>query len=229
LKNPFRTEAAAFHFLWGTIGYFGLIAIASLINTWAGVVVFVLETGVLIGWWLTTRGDSEAPEKQAPPPHPPGEKRLLVIANETVGGPELLAELERHARGRQTDVLVVTPALNSPLRHWVSDEDAAREAAAARLEASLETMRAAGMNAHGEVGDSDPVQAIEDAIRTFAPDEIVISTHPEGRSNWLERGVVGSAKERFAVPVTHVVVDLEAEPEAAGVESASSAPGLSRS
>ena len=45
MKNPFRTEAAAFHFLWGTIGYFGLIAIASLINTWAGVVVFLLETG----------------------------------------------------------------------------------------------------------------------------------------------------------------------------------------
>ena len=55
MKNPFRTEAAAFHFLWGTIGYFGLIAIASLINTWAGVVVFVLETGILVGWWLTTR------------------------------------------------------------------------------------------------------------------------------------------------------------------------------
>ena len=44
---------------------------------------------------------------------------------------------------------------------------------------------------------------------------IVISTHPEGRSNWLERGVVTSARERFAVPITHVVVDLDAE--AAGV------------
>ena len=212
MKNPFRTEAAAFHFLWGTIAYFGLIAIASLINTWAGVAVFLLETGILVGWWLTTRGEEEAPEKQAAPVHPPGEKRLLVIANETVGGRELLAELERHARGRRTDVLVVTPALNTPLRHWVSDEDGAREAAAARLEASLETMRAAGMSARGEIGDSDPLLAIEDAIRTFAPDEIVISTHPEGRSNWLERGIVESAKERFDLPVTHVVVDLEAAP-----------------
>jgi GABA permease len=220
VKNPFRTEAAAFHFLWGTIAYFGLIAIASLINTWAGLVVFVLETGILIGWWLTTRGDRSAPDKQAPPPHPPGEKRLLVIANETVGGSGLLDELKLHARGRRTDVLVVTPALNSPLRHWVSDEDGAREAAAERLEASLEAMRAAGMNARGEVGDSDPVQAIEDAVRTFGPDEIVISTHPEGRSNWLERGVVVSAKERFDVPVTHVVVDLDLE--SARVESAAS-------
>src|SRR5262249_10853079 len=201
MKNPFRTEAAAFHFLWGAIVYFGLIAIASLINTWVGLAVFLLETGILVGRWLTTRGDEDTPEKQAPPPHPPGEKRLLVIANETVGGSELLAELRRRARGRKTEVLVVTPALNSPLRHWVSDEDRAREAAAARLEASLEAMRAAGMTAQGEIGDSDPVQAMADAIRTFAPDEIVISTHPEGRSNWLERGVVESAKERFALPV----------------------------
>jgi GABA permease len=223
MKNPFRTEAAAFHFLWGTIAYFGLIAIASLVNTWAGVVVFVLETGVLIGWWLTTRGDGSEPEKQVPPPHPPGERRLLVIANETVGGFELLAELKRRARGRTTAVLVVTPALNTPIRHWVSDEDGAREAAAARLEASLEAMRAAGMNSRGEVGDSDPVQAIADAIRTFAPDEIVISTHPEGRSNWLERGVVESAKERFDLPVTHVVVDLDAvgEPAASSGTTAS--------
>jgi GABA permease len=222
MKNPFRTEAAAFHFLWGVIGYFGLIAIASLINTWAGLAVFLLETGILVGWWLTTRGDSDAPVKQEAPPHPPGERRLLVIANETVGGSELLDELKRKARGRKTEVLVVTPALNSPLKHWVSDEDGAREAAAERLEASLEAIRAAGMKASGEVGDSDPVQAIEDAIRTFAPDEIVISTHPEGRSNWLERGVVETAKERFAVPVTHVVVDLEAaEP--------SSEPSQSRS
>ena len=51
-------------------------------------------------------------------------------------------------------------------------------------------MRAAGIEARGEIGDGDPLQAIEDALRTFAPDELVISTHPEGRSNWLERGVV---------------------------------------
>ena len=72
-------------------------------------------------------------------------------------------------------------------------------------------MHEAGIEARGEIGDGDPLQAIEDALRTFAPDELVISTHPEGRSNWLERGVVAGARERFALPVTHVVVDLEAE------------------
>jgi hypothetical protein len=52
---------------------------------------------------------------------------------------------------------------------------------------------------------------MEDALRTFGADEIIISTHPEGRSHWLERGVVEKARERFAVPITHVVVDLERE------------------
>jgi hypothetical protein len=78
---------------------------------------------------------------------------------------------------------------------------------------SVERLREAGVNVRGEVGDGDPVQAIEDALRTFGADEIIISTHPEGRSNWLERGVVESARERFAVPITHVVVDLEKERE----------------
>ena len=63
------------------------------------------------------------------------------------------------------------------------------------------------------VGDGDPLVAVDDAVRTFGPAEIVISTHPPGKSNWLERGVVEKARERFAVPITHVVVDLERERE----------------
>jgi nucleotide-binding universal stress UspA family protein len=110
-------------------------------------------------------------------------------------------------------VLVVCPALNSPIRHWASDEDAARAEAQERLEQTLARLREAGVNAQGEVGDSEPLQAIEDGIRTFGPDELIISTHPEGRSNWLEKGVVSGARERFALPITHVVVDLEAERE----------------
>jgi len=221
MRNPFRTEDAAFRFLLLAIVYFGLIAIASVINTWAGLAVFLLETGGLIAWWLTPRNAEEAPERRTPAAHPPGEKRLLVVANETVGGAELLDELKRHANGTKTEVLVVTPALNSPLKHWVSDEDGARAAAQGRLDASLDAMRAAGMNARGEVGDSDPLQAIDDALRTFAPDELVISTHPEGRSNWLEVGVVEGARERFDLPTTHVVVDLAAGgTEQAGAQAA---------
>ena len=71
-------------------------------------------------------------------------------------------------------------------------------------------MRLAGIDARGEIGDADPLLAIADALSRFAADEIVISTHPEGRSNWLERNVVKNAGERLAMPVTHVVVDVDA-------------------
>ena len=60
------------------------------------------------------------------------------------------------------------------------------------------------------MGDGDPLQAIEDAVRTFGPDEIVISTHPAGRSHWLERDVVGAARDRFDVTISPVVVDVDA-------------------
>jgi GABA permease len=210
MKNPFRSEEAAFRFVWLTIGYFALIAIASWIGRWVGVAVFVVLTAVGT-WWFMRRGDRERPVKETPAPSPAGEHRILVVANETVGGPELLSEIHDRSQGRRVSVLVVCPALNSPLRHWVSDEDDAREAAQARLDASLEAMRSAGVSADGEIGDGDPVQAIEDALRTFQPDELILSTHPPGRSHWLERGVVEKARERFELPLTHVVVDLEAD------------------
>lgn len=193
-----------------TIGYFALIVIGALINRWVGVAVFVvLSAGV--AFWLFRRGEREPPVKHAPAPSPPEEHRILVVANETVGGPELL-DAVREAAGPSSRVFVVSPALNSPLRHWASDEDEARVHAQERLGASLASMRASGLNAEGDIGDGDPIQAMEDAIRTFRPDELIVSTHPEGRSHWLERGVVERARERFAIPLTHVVVDLESPP-----------------
>ncbi len=211
MLNPLRSEAEAFRFLIASIVYFGAIVIASVAGgTWVGFGVFVALTGGVVGWWLHARRD-ERPEKTRARPHAAGERRLLVIANETVGGHTLRSAILEKSLDVREEVLVVTPALNSPLRHWVSDEDGARAAAQARLDISLSQLAEAGVQARGEVGDGDPLQAMEDALRTFGADEIIISTHPEGRSNWLERGVVEKARERFAVPITHVVVDLERE------------------
>jgi len=208
MKNPFRSEADAFRFVWLTIGFFALIVIGSLIDRRLGLAVFAVLAAVAL-WWLFRREEQEPPVKQTPAASPPDEHRILVVANETVGGPELLREIRERSEGKNARVLVVCPALNSPLRHWVSDEDQARANAQGRLDESLGSMRAAGLDADGEIGDGDPIQAIEDAVRTFRPDELVISTHPPGRSHWLERGVVDKARERFELPVTHVVVDLD--------------------
>lgn len=210
MKNPFRSEGDAFRFLWFVIGYGALIVIGSWINTWLGLAVFIVLTG-FAAWWGVLRGRGEGPVKHAPVPGPADEHRILVVANETVGGPELITEVRGRAQGRRAVVFVVAPALNSPLKTWMSDEDAARVTAQERLDASLVSMRSVGLDAAGEIGDGDPVQAMEDAIRTFRPDEVIVSTHPPGRSLWLERGVVERARERFEVPLTHVVVDLDAD------------------
>ena len=212
--NPLRSEAEAYRFLLLTVGFFAAIAIAALaIGTRAGIIVFLGLT--LAGVVYVARARRVEPPRQAVPSRRgrASERRILVIANETVGGERLRNEIHTRSEGYDEHVLVVTPALNSHLRHWASDEDNARLEAQKRLEASLDRLRAAGIDAKGEVGDAEPVQAMEDALRLFGADEIIISTHPEGRSHWLEKGIVETARERFAVPITHVVVDLAAERE----------------
>jgi hypothetical protein len=210
MESPFRSEAAAFRFLLITIGAFALIVVASLIDAWLGFTVFLLLTAGAIWIYLRQRGP-RAPREHVEHVGPPDDRRVLVVANETVGGEELMDAIGERALAGRVEFLVVCPALNSRLKTWTSDEDAARAAAQDRLDATLERLESVGVPARGEVGDLDPLMAIEDAVRTFHPDEIVISTHPEGRSNWLERGVVRGARERFDVSVTHVVVDLEAQ------------------
>jgi hypothetical protein len=210
--NPFRSEAEAYRFLLLSVGYFAAIAIAALaIGKWAGIVVFLGLT--IAGLVYVVRAQSGEPRQQTVPTHRGGEneRRILVIANETVGGERLREEIRNRSEGFDEQVFVVCPALNSPLRHWASDEDGARVQAQERLNTSLSRLRQAGVDAKGEIGDAEPLQAMEDALRLFGADEIIISTHPEGRSHWLEKGIVDAARERFAVPITHVVVDLEAE------------------
>jgi hypothetical protein len=215
VQNPFRSEAVAFRFLLVLVGCFAAIVLADqLLGRWAALVVAVVAVGGF-AWWVVAGGKPEPPVRTAPVRRgAPGERRILVIANETVGGERLRACIgEKITAAERAEILVVAPALNSPVRQWASDEDPARRQAQERLDSSLARLRDAGVDARGEIGDSEPLQAIEDALRTFGADEVIISTHPEGRSHWLERGLVESARARFEVPITHVVVDLEAERE----------------
>jgi ribosomal protein S18 acetylase RimI-like enzyme len=137
--------------------------------------------------------------------------KILVIANETVDSEALNEVVVAAAYGARARVLVVAPALNSRLRHWVSDSDSAREAARERLGRCLRRLDRAGVEAEGLIGDSDPLQAAVDALHLFPADEIVIATHPEHRSNWLARNLVERLSERFDGPIVHLVVDAERE------------------
>ncbi len=131
-------------------------------------------------------------------------RKLLVIANRTCPCRDVLDDIRRRA-GDGGEVLLVAPALNTRLRHWVSDTDGALADARERLDRALEYLHDAGVVVRGEVGDADPLLAIEDALVGFDAAEIIISTWPEGQSNWLERNLIVAAQERFDPPIVHLV------------------------
>ena len=120
MKNPLRSEAEAFQFLLGSVVYFALIVIAAVINRWLGLAVFIVLTAGVLWWWLRSRR-VEVPRQTAPAQRSASdERRILVVANETVGGEALREQIERRGEGSRTRVLVVSPALNSPIRLWPS-------------------------------------------------------------------------------------------------------------
>ncbi len=213
MRNPIRSEAEAFSF----VIVVGLSALAVgvagwLGGFWVGLGTFIgLGAGVVAGIFLRSEPRAAEPAIWERSSTADERRHILVIANETCAGRALCDEIRYRARGYDADVLVIAPALSSPVRYWASDVDGARAAAQARVDASLAALAAAGVRVRGEVGDADPLQAIEDGLRTFGADEIIVSTHPPGRSNWLERNVVERARELYDLPITHVVVDLEHE------------------
>ena len=121
--------------------------------------------------------------------------KIIALAAEPIA-PDVL----RSAVGQDVDdaeVLVVAPALNSKLRFWVSDPDPAIHRAEDVAKESVDRLEEEGVEALGETGESDPLQALQDALATFEADTIVLITHPGGEQNWLEDGVVEQARERF--------------------------------
>jgi hypothetical protein len=211
MRNPFRSEAEAFRFLLLTIVAFAAIALASLLGgAWAGVPTWAVVTLAAALLYLR-RGAPQRPVRTAPA-HvgAADEHRILVVANETPTEEAIAERIAQAAGGSRTQVFVVCPVFTSPVRHWVSDLDGGRADARRRLDETLGRLRAAGIEARGEVGDEDPLRAIEDALRTFGADEIVVTTHPEGRSTKSERSLVARVREHVALPVTHVVIDTAA-------------------
>ncbi|HEX2435838.1 MAG TPA: hypothetical protein VHI76_04210 [Solirubrobacterales bacterium] len=212
MHNPLRSEADAFRMVMIVgAGAAAVIALSLLAGPEFGVVLAAALVGVGIGFaWRASRGTE--PQKAEIARGDGRSHRILVVANETVGGGALLDEIRNRSKGRDTEILVITPALvGSAVKAWASDVDDAIHAARRRQAKSVQAIEALGLRARAEVGDCDPNVAMEDALREFGADEVIISTHPPDRSRWLERGVVARAREEVELPVTHVVVDLDAE------------------
>jgi hypothetical protein len=141
-------------------------------------------------------------------------KKILVCANETVGGRALIEAVKRRAAGDELSVLVVCPQ-NQPKRGLVVDDHTVRQAAENRLRTTLAQLEREGIDARGDVMDPDPFHAVTDAAAEFGPDEIIISTHPATRSGWLRRDLIQRVQDATGLPVEHVVVDLDLDREEA--------------
>ncbi len=130
-----------------------------------------------------------------------GGKNVLVIANETVVGEELLERIrKRHEQGRAS-FLIVAP----------QSDDAPHPEADRRLRRALATLRGRGIEAHGQVAHPDPFTAAMEATRDERVDEIIVSTFPGEKSGWLRRDLVQRLRRETGLPVDHVIVPQPAE------------------
>ena len=136
-------------------------------------------------------------------------RTILVVANETLGGQQLLDAIRQRA-GDDVRFILCVPQ-NKPRAGLVVYADTVFDSAQVRVDLALEVVRAMGIRAIGEVGDPDPFTAALDAVREYRPEEIIVSTYPETRSGWLRRDLIERVHEATGLPVTHVVNDIDSE------------------
>jgi hypothetical protein len=133
---------------------------------------------------------------------------VLVVANETLVGDEVVETLSRRAQRGLTRAVVVAP-VTQPREGYVVYRDSRRAAAGRRLDRVLAALRLAGIPAHGGVFDDDPLAAVKDVIASEEIDEIVVFTHPETKSGWLRKSLLDEIRKAAGDrPVEHVVADV---------------------
>jgi plastocyanin len=212
VRSPFHSEQEAFRFvLLLILALIPVVLAAALGPTWLALVVLAIVLGALAVRVAQLRMRKlrglELPVKMAPP-HvgSAAERRVLVVANDTLSEEALLGEVERLASAPGTHVLLLVPALISPGARLTGAVDGLLNQARGRLNTALDRVGHDAVVA-GEVSEADPLEAIEDTFATFAPDEVVVSTRWERAPSGLEPGLAGLARERFAVPVRHLVFE----------------------
>jgi hypothetical protein len=131
---------------------------------------------------------------------PRAHRRLLLLVSEPVDRSQLATILQGETPG-STAVLVVAPALQRTwLRYWVSDTDEGIEHARAVEEATLDALRREGVPNAGHVGSAEPLTAIEDALRFFDADRIVIEMRAGNDHRYRERDLRAEVERRFGIP-----------------------------
>ena len=148
--------------------------------------------------------------------------QVLIVANQTLGGSDLLQSIrDRMTKGpckftllvpatvhahRESTMeslgrrLAVTPLAEDARGAAEADWDHARN----QLEFGIEQLQKLGAEVDGNVGDANPVKAVEDALSRRKYDEIILSTLPSGVSRWLGQDLPHKVTRKFKGPVTVV-------------------------
>ena len=207
MRFPIRSEADAFHFAVAT----GLLAgvgvlIGALSTPLAGLIAFVVLAVLALSAYLASAdGERRRPLREAAEaPHPhsgvPGARHVLVVANESLQGEELRARIVGGADGR-VELDVLAPVLSSRTHLAYTDIDREMSRARERLESSLSWARTQGFLAHGRIGDMSPTASIEDELRAFGADEVIVVTSSDGEDgHWQERDQLRRLRAELDVP-----------------------------
>jgi hypothetical protein len=206
---PFSSERSAF---WVTLGTAALVGAAIVVGvlTVALAGVLVLLAGLIAAVAADVVMRSPARRKplrdaaQASRGTPPGRRRILVVANDSLAGDELRERIGEPPGRAFLDILA--PVRCSRSHYLTSDYDREAEEARIRLKKSLTWAAAEGFEAYGEVGDGDPLDAIADELREVGADEVMFVAHPRDRATWLDARELRRIRDELDVPVTEVVV-----------------------
>jgi plastocyanin len=212
MRSPFHSEPEAFRSV--LVLALGLIAVAlaaAVGPTWLALTVLAVVLGAFAVRVAQLRMRKlrglEVPVKMAPPHVGPAtERRVLVVANDTLGEDALISEVGRLASMPMTRVFLLVPAVISRGARMTGGVDGSLEQARVRLKTALHRVGHDDVVA-GEFSEADPLEAIGDTFTTFVPDEVIVSTRWERSAGGLEPGLAGLVRDRFAVPVRHLVFE----------------------
>jgi hypothetical protein len=214
MRVPFKTETDAFRVAAALGLLLGVSIIVGVLSSAPyGVVVFAAGCAAGLVFELSGREAVDYGLRDAAStPHPhgpaPGKRHVLVVAERPLAGDELRRQLQPEP-GVAVELDVLSPVMASRAHQWAGDIDRERKQARARLEASLAWAMQHGFVARGEVGDTDAMVAIEDELRDFGADEVIIVTARSERTNWLANRMLSHLKEQLDVPVREIVMDEE--------------------
>jgi len=212
MRVPFKTETDAFRVAVALGLLVGASVLVGLVASRAyGVVLFAAGVAAGVTFELAGReaGRGSALQEAADAPHrhraSDGKRHLLVVTSVKLAGEELRRELAA-AGGPSVELDVLAPILASRSHYWASDLDREGEEAHERLEASLAWAAEQGFAAKGEVGDPDPLLAIEDELRDFGADEVIVVTHSGERRSWLANRMLGHLARELDIPVREIAL-----------------------